>query len=231
MKLSGDFTTFWLAIVVALFLFQDGLPFHRTSEVHYAYCFGADLVGKCQKVTETGPINSYRPDRDHNTVAYWSDNNWPSVYANCVIRDADNWSCEQGQGNQHMLNGTLYLNDSATPLPSTLHQVERWRWWLQRAREMTSTRTNTAYMQTIGDRIKSHTRFTPAQIVQGNPEVQFAVELQPDGTISRLRKLRTSGIPGFDDAVAKAIEESQPFSADTTGKVPMAFMVAHHFLD
>lgn len=229
--MSGDGIAFWIALAVSGYLFQDYLPFHRTSEVHFAYCSGVDPGGSCKKVIETGPVNSYRPDRDHNTVVFWSDTKWPNIYANCTIRDADNWSCEQGQNNQHMLNGTLYLFDGASPLLSPLQQVARWKWWFQRAREMMSSKTKIAYMQTIGDRIKSHTNFTPMQPVQGNPEVVFAVELQPEGGVTKLRKTKASDVPGFDDAVAKAIEESQPFPADTTGKVPPGFVIAHRLLD
>jgi colicin import membrane protein len=41
------------------------------------------------------------------------------------------------------------------------------------------------------------------------------------------RKLRSSGIAAFDDAVLRAIELSQPFPPDKSGTVPSGFPVIH----
>ncbi|EGF32833.1 putative tolA (transport transmembrane-like protein) [Oxalobacteraceae bacterium IMCC9480] len=69
--------------------------------------------------------------------------------------------------------------------------------------------------------------FNGAEDVEGNPSVEYAVELLPDGTVRGIRKLKTSGIPGFDEAVRRAIEKSQPFPADKSGTAPSGFTVSH----
>ena len=88
-------------------------------------------------------------------------------------------------------------------------------------------RADTSYIQKVGAKIKSNTIFNGAEELTSNPAVEFAVELLPDGSIRRLRKTRSSGVPGFDEAVSRAIEKSQPFPPDKSGTAPSAFTVSH----
>ena len=75
------------------------------------------------------------------------------------------------------------------------------------------------WQERVKDKIKSNMSFPPG--LAGNPEVEYSFSLLPDGSIRRpIRKLKPSGVPGFDDAVLRAIEDSQPFPPDKTGKVP-----------
>jgi colicin import membrane protein len=60
-----------------------------------------------------------------------------------------------------------------------------------------------------------------------NPTAQFQVQLLPDGSIASIRKLKSSGVPGFDEAVQRAIEKSQPYPKDKTGRVPSSFTGTH----
>ncbi|HXA47852.1 MAG TPA: energy transducer TonB [Burkholderiaceae bacterium] len=58
----------------------------------------------------------------------------------------------------------------------------------------------------------------------GNDPVVFEVTLLPDGSVAGMRKTKTSGIPAFDDAVKRAIEASQPYPAEKSGRVPPSFI-------
>jgi colicin import membrane protein len=88
-------------------------------------------------------------------------------------------------------------------------------------------RGNPAYASKVGAKIKSNTVFDIPEGLVGNPAVEYAVELLPDGSLRGLRKTKSSNVPGFDEAVKRAIEKSQPFPADTDGKVPSSFTVSH----
>ncbi len=88
-------------------------------------------------------------------------------------------------------------------------------------------RADPSYTQKVGAKIRNNTVFNGADDVSGNPSVEISVELLPDGSIRRLRKTKASGVPGFDEAVTRAIEKSQPFPPDKTGQVPSGFTVSH----
>ncbi len=88
-------------------------------------------------------------------------------------------------------------------------------------------RGDPSYIQKVGAKIRSNTVFNGAEDIEGNPQVEYAVELLPDGSVRGIRKLKTSGIPGFDEAVRRAIEKSQPFPADKSGTAPPGFTVSH----
>jgi colicin import membrane protein len=88
-------------------------------------------------------------------------------------------------------------------------------------------RGDPSYNQKVGAKIRSNTVFNGAEDVEGNPSVEYAVDLLPDGTVRGMRKLKTSGIPGFDEAVRRAIEKSQPFPADKSGTVPSGIILTH----
>lgn len=90
------------------------------------------------------------------------------------------------------------------------------------------SRADSGYVSKVGARIKSNTVFNVPDNLAGNPAVEFAVELLPDGSIRSLNKVKSSGVPGFDEAVQRAIGKSAPFPADKNGKVPSGFNVVHH---
>jgi colicin import membrane protein len=46
--------------------------------------------------------------------------------------------------------------------------------------------------------------------LKGNPEAVYLVTLLPDGSVLSVRKRRSSGHPGYDTAVERAIEKSSP---------------------
>jgi colicin import membrane protein len=88
-------------------------------------------------------------------------------------------------------------------------------------------RADPGYAQRVGAKIKSNTVFNPPEGLAGNPPVEYALDLLPDGSLRGLRKVKSSGVPGFDEAVARAIERSQPYPPDKSGTVPGNFIVSH----
>lgn len=88
-------------------------------------------------------------------------------------------------------------------------------------------RGDAAYISRLSSRIKSNTRFIPPPDLGGNPAVEYRVDLLPDGSVRGIRKLQSSGVSGFDEAVERAIRLSEPFPADDTGKVAPSFIFLH----
>lgn len=88
-------------------------------------------------------------------------------------------------------------------------------------------RASSDWTSRIGAKIKSNITFVVPEGLQGNPPVEYEVRLLPDGSIAGMRKIRPSGVPGFDEAVARAIERSQPFPRDSNGAMPSSFTGTH----
>jgi len=89
-------------------------------------------------------------------------------------------------------------------------------------------RGDPGYAGKVAAKIKSNTAFSLPPDLQGNPAVEYDVQLFPDGSLRGApRKVKSSGIPAFDDAVRRAIELSAPFPADKSGAVPSGFPVIH----
>lgn len=95
------------------------------------------------------------------------------------------------------------------------------------APKSTGSRDDPGYAQRIGAKIKSNINYIIAEDLPGNPPVEYLVELLPDGSVSGIRKIKSSGIPGFDEAVRRAIEKSQPYPKDKSGTVPASFKGIH----
>jgi colicin import membrane protein len=72
-----------------------------------------------------------------------------------------------------------------------------------------------------GDRIRSrilgNVVFNNASEVNGNPEAVFMVEQLPTGDIISIKKVRSSGIAAWDDAVERAIRKSDPLPKAKNG--------------
>ena len=83
------------------------------------------------------------------------------------------------------------------------------------------------YIQKVAAKIKSNTSFNVPASLEGNPPVIYDVELLPDGTLRNIRKRKSSGIAGFDEAVLRAIEKSAPYPKDRSGRVPSGFTLTH----
>lgn len=74
------------------------------------------------------------------------------------------------------------------------------------------------YTARIGAKIRSHIRFNPAGI-PGNPRVDFVIEQLPDGTITKVSRVKSSENPAWDAAVEKAIWAAAPLPKPKEGPV------------
>ena len=90
-----------------------------------------------------------------------------------------------------------------------------------------SVGADAGYIKKVSAKIKSNTLFNVLPGLNGNPPVEYDVELLPDGSIKAMKKRKSSGVPGFDEAVRRAIEKSAPFPPNQAGKVPSRFEVSH----
>lgn len=76
-----------------------------------------------------------------------------------------------------------------------------------------------SYIAAIQAKVRSNLRFpVPANLV-GNPEAVFLIEQLPTGEIVRVSKRKPSGLPGFDEAVERAINASSPLPKARDGSV------------
>ena len=97
----------------------------------------------------------------------------------------------------------------------------------QAAKSQGASRADAGYAAKVGGKIRSNTVFNVPEELANNPAVEYAVDLLPDGSVRGIRKLKGSGVPGFDEAVRRAIEKSQPFPPDNSGRAPSGFTVSH----
>jgi colicin import membrane protein len=88
-------------------------------------------------------------------------------------------------------------------------------------------RADSGYVNRVGAKIKSNTAYNVPDDLSNNSAVEYAVELLPDGSVRGVTKQKSSGVPGFDAAVARAIQKSAPFPPDKTGSVPSGFTLIH----
>jgi colicin import membrane protein len=67
-------------------------------------------------------------------------------------------------------------------------------------------------------RIKPNIVFT--ETLPGNPRAEVEVRSLPDGTVLSARLLQSSGHPGWDNAVLRAVERTGKLPQDENGRVP-----------
>lgn len=92
-------------------------------------------------------------------------------------------------------------------------------------------RADSGYAGRVAAKIKSNIVFNVPEGLADNSPVEYVVDLLPDGSVAGMKKTRSSGVPGFDEAVRRAIEKSQPFPKDKSGSVPSSFIGIHRAKD
>jgi colicin import membrane protein len=80
----------------------------------------------------------------------------------------------------------------------------------QIARAQADARSRALLTWTDKIRAKIRGNIILTQDIQGNPEAIFDVTLLPTGEVLTVRKRKSSGVPGYDDAVERAIAKSSP---------------------
>ena len=80
-----------------------------------------------------------------------------------------------------------------------------------------SSGPSSSYAGRIRARIKPNIAFTDT--VNGNPEAVVEVRTSPDGTIVGRKLVKSSGVPGWDDAVLRAVDKTETLPRDVDGTV------------
>lgn len=83
---------------------------------------------------------------------------------------------------------------------------------------------NAAWISRVQAKVKSNINGVTIPPDAANDPAEFVVGLLPDGSVGGIRQAKKSGIPAFDEAVRRAIEASQPYPADSSGRVPSSFV-------
>ncbi|WP_340521160.1 cell envelope integrity protein TolA, partial [Cupriavidus necator] len=79
------------------------------------------------------------------------------------------------------------------------------------------------YADRVRRRVKPNIVFT--EDVPGNPTAVVSVQLAPDGSLLSARLSKSSGNSGWDNAVLRAVERSDPLPRDENGKAPASFTI------
>ena len=96
------------------------------------------------------------------------------------------------------------------------------------AKSTGNNRGDPSYAARIAAKVRSNTVYNTSDNVSGNPTVEYRIDLLPDGSLrGAIRKLKSSGVAAFDEAVEKAIEKSLPFPRDKSGEVPASIVYVH----
>jgi colicin import membrane protein len=90
------------------------------------------------------------------------------------------------------------------------------------------SRGDPSYNALIAAKVKANTNYLVTDTSSRNPTVEFEINLFPDGSLKGpLKRVKSSGVPAFDEAVEKAIEKSLPFPRNKTGEVPPRLVYVH----
>jgi colicin import membrane protein len=99
------------------------------------------------------------------------------------------------------------------------------------AAKSTAPRMDSGYLAAITAKIKSATIYAGSTDEPGNPTVTFRVEQLPTGEIISVKKVKSSGVPAFDDAVERGISKSSPLPKKKDGTVERSLEVYFHLKD
>lgn len=92
-------------------------------------------------------------------------------------------------------------------------------------------RRDNGYIAAITAKVKGNTHYGGDLDEPGNPVVIFHVEQLPTGDILSVKMTKSSGIPTFDDAVKRAIENSSPLPKKKDGTVERSLEINFHMKD
>jgi colicin import membrane protein len=90
-----------------------------------------------------------------------------------------------------------------------------------------SAAPSSSYAGKVKAKVRPNIVFQNAEAVDGNPMIEIAIRVAPDGTvILPLRVIKPSGNPAWDSAVLRGIEKTETFPRDNDGKFPAPFTLA-----
>lgn len=99
------------------------------------------------------------------------------------------------------------------------------------AQKATAPRRDDGYLASITSKIKSTTSYLGNTDLPGNPRAVFRIEELPTGEIISVKMIKSSGVPGFDEAVEKGIIKSSPLPKKKDGTVERSLEIAFSMKD
>ncbi|MGZ8290148.1 MAG: energy transducer TonB [Telluria sp.] len=99
------------------------------------------------------------------------------------------------------------------------------------AAKATAPRMDSGYLASITAKIKGSTTYPGSTDVPGNPRAVFKVDQLPTGEIITVKKIKSSGVPAFDDAVEKGIIKSSPLPKKKDGTVERTLEIGFSMKD
>lgn len=99
------------------------------------------------------------------------------------------------------------------------------------AAKSTAPRSDASYQAALTAKIKSTTTYAGSTEVPGNPRAEFRIEQLPTGEIISVKKVKSSGVPSFDDAVEKGIIKSSPLPKKKDGTVERSVLIGFSMKD
>jgi colicin import membrane protein len=99
------------------------------------------------------------------------------------------------------------------------------------AEKSTAPRIDKGYSAAITAKVKGNTSYAGSLDEPGNPTATFRVEQLPTGEIISVKKIKSSGVPSFDDAVEKGITKSSPLPKKKDGTVERSLVIEFHMKD
>jgi colicin import membrane protein len=99
------------------------------------------------------------------------------------------------------------------------------------AAKSTAPRNDASYQAALTAKIKSTTTYAGSTDVSGNPRAEFRIEQLPTGEIISVKKVKSSGVPSFDDAVEKGIIKSSPLPKKKDGTVERSVLIGFSMKD
>ncbi len=88
-----------------------------------------------------------------------------------------------------------------------------------------------AYARRIVRLLRTNMRFEAPEHVEGNPSGTYRMELAPVGLVRNIQVVNGSPLPGFDDAVIRAIRAAEPFPKPEEGAIPPAVVFTWYLKD
>ena len=99
------------------------------------------------------------------------------------------------------------------------------------AEKSTAPRIDSGYGAAIRGKVKGNTSYAGSLDEPGNPTATFRVEQLPTGEIINVKKIKSSGVTAFDDAVEKGINKSSPLPKKKDGTVERSLVIEFHMKD
>ena len=92
-----------------------------------------------------------------------------------------------------------------------------------------SAAPSSSYAGKVKAKVRPNIVFQNPETVQGDPTVEIAIRVAPDGTvILPLKVIKPSGNPAWDSAVLRGIEKTETLPRDNDGKFPAPFTLIWH---